>query len=570
MTDTTANPIEIPPPPPGLEGILDRIRRDETDGVEDLRALAEQSPDSLHVLGALAWALAQRGEHEEAIALYRRCLEIAPADYELDWRIADRLVNLVRLDEALAAYQGVLERHPDCVDAKMGIRYVNYLPRQKDGKSRPYLPNRRQETELQRVNRELNEKEFEEQAVRLKSLPSRLYLESTTKCNFYCRTCSKGYAPYHAEDLHEDIFEKVRREVMPANVRISITGFGEPTMAGDFDSILQMAVDNGSHVHFVTNGSLLNYERIEKLTRCPVGITLSIDGATKETFESIRAGSNFDLILDKLGMIKKLRDIHLSGVYSHFSFNFVALRQNIHELPEVIRLAHRHGIELVNVVDYAFGDMEFDENSPRFDPDHANRCLEEARTVAEELRVNISLPPPYTPTPPAPPRSSLWEKVKESRRLFPEPHRFPRRCSSPWTEPYIHTDGVVTPCCASVQFLGNLQNDSFPRIWNGWRYRLLRRRIHSTFPPPSCRRCFVAWGINGGNAGNVMAKEGLLIKGLYALEIVARRMARRVLNVWKRLRSSPVQEGEPESSGNFYRGRPVSETNRSTSTKNSG
>jgi hypothetical protein len=67
-----------------------------------------------------------------------------------------------------------------------------------------------------------------------------------------------------------------------------------------------------------------------------------------------------------------------------------------------------------------------------------------------------------------------------------------------------------------------------------------------------------------------MAKEGLLIKGLYALEVAARRMARRVLNAWKRLRSRPAPQEEPESSANFYRGRPISETNRPTPSKDSG
>jgi len=542
---------------------MEQMRRGETDGVEEMRQLLDQSPDAVGVLGNLAWAVAHRGEHKEAIALYRRAGELQPGDPQLRWRIADRLVNLGRLDEALLAYREVLEEFPDCEDARMGVRYVQYLQRARTKDTKPYVPGRPEKTALQTDNEELNRREYEMGKIALQSLPPRLYLESTTKCNFYCQTCSKGYAPYYAEDLQKEIFTKVQQEIMPTNVRISITGFGEPTLASNFDEILRMAIENGSEVHFVTNASLLNYSRIEKLTRVPVAITISVDGATKETFESIRAGSNFDLILDKLGMIKKLRDIHLSNVFSHFSFNFVALRQNIHELPDVVRLAHRYGIDVVGVADYAFNDLEFDENSPRFDPDHANRCLEEARAVAESLGVRLDLPPPYDPTPPAVPRSSLWGKIKKTGRLFPERNRFPRKCSSPWTEPYVHTDGQVTPCCASGQRLGDLRFHSFPQVWNGWRYRILRRRIHTPFPPLGCRRCFVGWGINGGNAGNVMASEGLLIKILYKLETRGRRLARRTIDAAKRLAAGRRKSSHaPEPQPNYYRGRSISESNR--------
>lgn len=556
----TKNLPPAPPPEGGglapsarLEAILERIRAGETDGVEDLRGLLRDAPDFLDAMGHLAWALAHRGEFEASIAVCRRYLEVFPQSVEMRWRIADRLVNLGRLDEALAAYGEVARDHPDCEDARMGVRYVEYLMRAKGGETFRGGAGRRPEpTALQSGNLALNQAEYREGRLRLRSLPPRLYLESTLKCNFYCQTCSKGHGPYYAEDLQRDILERVRREVMPANLVISITGFGEPTLARHFDEILTMALDNGSQTHFVTNGSLLNFRRLEQLCRQPVAVTISLDGATAETFESVRAGGKFERVLEKLAMIRKLRDIYLSSVYSHFSFNFVALRSNLHELPEVVRLARRYGIDVVGVADYAFNNSEFDSNSPRFAPEESNRYLAEARRVAEELGVRLDLPPPYDPTPPPPPRSGLWTKLRRARRLFSEPKRFPRRCSSPWTEPYIHTDGRVTPCCASNQYLGDLKKSAFAQVWNGWRYRLLRWRIHSPLPPPGCRSCFVCWGINGGNAGNVMAKEGLLVKAWYFFETRAGRWMDRLARKWRSLRG-----GVADPPPNYERGRPL-------------
>jgi len=540
---------KISPAQKEQEIILSDIRKGKTDGIGQFRDLLERFPDFLPAMGDLAWALAKKNRHEEAIALYEKYLAIQPANPEPRWRIGDRLINLGRLDEAIDSYQRVLEKRPNCEDAATGLKYIKYLKQKTDKTSKVDVPIPSQLSPLQKENLELNKKEYNEKRLHLKSHPPQLYLESTTKCNFFCRTCEKGYAPYYAEDLRPEIWEKVRAEAMPWIVTISITGFGEPTMASNFDSILETSLHNGSHVHFVTNASLLNFPRIEQLTRYPVKIQISLDGATKKTFEDIRTGGNFEQVCERLAMIKKLRDIHLSEVYSEFSLIFVALRKNIHELPDVIRLAHRYGIMKVWVADYDLGGREFDEQSLRREPQKANNLLHEAQTVAEELGVELVLPAPYSEKQPPPAKSGLWKKIISARRLFPKPKRFPQRCHSPWSEPYIHNNGIITPCCASNQFLGDLNKTPFFQIWNGWRYKLMRWRIESPLPALGCRRCFVIWGINGGNAGSVLAQEGLLIKMFYYMETRILSLAQKIYQLFRGAPQTPIP--------NYVKGRPI-------------
>lgn len=541
-----------------LDTVLQLIKSGENDGISELSLLLEKYPDNLEIMGHLLTAYAIKGEHQKSIDLLKRYREFQLDNLEVRWRIGDRLVNLGKLDEAFETYKEILKEHPDCMDAQMGVRYIEYLKRNKPDERDIYVPQKQKLSKKQEENFLLNKKEFKEQRIRLRSLPYSLHLESTTKCNYYCRTCIKGYGPYFAEDLHKDVLEKVRKEVMPTNVRISITGFGEPTLAKNFDEILKMVLDNGSEVYFVTNASLLNFKRIEQLTRCSVDICLSIDGATKKTFEEIRAGSNFGKVTEKLGMIKKLRDIHLSENFSHFSFNFVALRENIQELPDVVYLAHRFGISSIGVADYSFIHRDFDEQSLRFDPEKANYCLKKAKKIADELKVNLHLPPEYSTNPPPTPKSSLWNKIKMTRRLFSEKKRFPQKCYTPWQEPYIRTNGTVVPCCTSGMYLGSLKKSSFEKIWNGWRYRLLRFRIHSLLPPQDCRSCFVCWGINGGNAGNVIAKEGLFIKAFYFSEIRIRRYGGILKRFLRRLLYKLKGQEVPEPKPNYFHGRPIS------------
>jgi MoaA/NifB/PqqE/SkfB family radical SAM enzyme len=533
-----------------------RVQTGEIDGVTGFSSLLELHPESLETLGALQWALACRGRHKESIEICHRYLDLQPENVEIRWRMGDRCLNLGKFEDAVLAYHDALSKDPSCEDAVTGIEYVEYLKRM-----RGTVPGAqgtaeyKQLTETQNRNLKLNTEEFRLGKSRLLSLPANLYLESTTKCNFYCQTCSKGASPYYAEDLHQDVLSRIEHEIMPTNVRISITGFGEPTMAEGFDRIFSMACSNGSETHFVTNGSLLNFARIEQLVRNPCGVSISMDGASQETFEAIRAGSRFESIRKRLSMIKKLRDVHLSGQRSSFAFTVVALRKNIRELPDIVRLAHRYGMDSVNVADYSLGGREFDEQSLRFTPDLANRSMEEARKVAAELGVPLYLPPPYNSEPPLQLGATLWQRVRNSKRLLSESGRLAQRCYSPWMEPYIHTDGVVTPCCANNLYLGDLKVSSFQEIWNGWRYRRLRLAVHSPLPPPDCRNCNVYWGINAGNPGNAMAKEGLLVKLCYFLLYRLRKfkevIGRIAFRVFRKQGAFVVK------TPNFERGRPI-------------
>lgn len=531
-----------------LAEVIDRIRTGNCDGRDELRQILASAPNDPDVIGNLAFIEASRGEHKAAIRHYLLYLRVCPQDHpEPHWRIGDRLVRLGRLERAERVYRGVLDRWPDCEDALFGNRYIAYLRSPKAEQNRkPGLPATAGNT-LRDDNAELNKREMRENREVLESLPTAVHIESTTKCNFACRTCSKGHEAYYAEDLKPEVFERFQSEILPTTRRIAITGFGEPTYSRMFDKLMEAAEVNQSVAHFVTNGSLLDFARIESIVRQDVEVTISVDGATRETFEYIRTGSSFPLICEKLGMLKKVRDVLLCEARAKVAFNFVALRRNLPELAAVVRMAHRYAVDFVGVADYNLRYTDFDPEAARFAPVEANRAIDEAQRVARELGIKLDTPPPYDETPPPPPNAAIWSKLRNVHGIFPAKNRFPRKCHSPWSEPYIMTDGTVTPCCANSTVLGNIREQSFREIWNGPAYRSLRRRISGPLPPLLCRLCFVCWGINGGNAGNVIAKEGLLVKIWYFLEF--RWM------LWRQ-RHARKHEAVPPAP-NFEKGRPI-------------
>jgi MoaA/NifB/PqqE/SkfB family radical SAM enzyme len=274
--------------------------------------------------------------------------------------------------------------------------------------------------------------------------------------------------------------------------------------------------------------------RLERFARQPTDLAASIDGATRETFESIRRGSRFDRVIETLRLYKKMRDVYFE-VGSKLWINFVALRRNIEELPALVDLAAELGAELIVVVDFTTGIVppEIAAEHLSHYPDLANRIFDKAAERARRHGIALQTPPKY-PLGVVPGTASRFKGLRRSGRLLPERHRFPQRCSDPWMAAYITAGGLVHTCCFSRRAMGDLTRQSFAEIWNDARYRRFRRRINSFLPPIECRRCTLFWGINASNPAVVQTREGMLVKLLYAAEESGRRLVRGLLNRWRR------------------------------------
>lgn len=475
--------------------------------------------------------------------------EIMVSDISISESVEERLSAgdaALRVGDLAAGgkhYNTILETDPSNEAALAGIEFVEYL--EGGRKSRYHIPIERIPAEVWREregNRQKNLAEFEEGKTRLDTHPPTCYIEHTTKCNFYCPHCSKGYEPYLAADLSGDLIDKFLHELKPLPQRIIITGFGEPTIGSEYIPLMRKIIERGATPSFNTNASTLNVGHIDMLVHSQSQVTLSIDGASKETFETIRAGGDWDRLQKVLHSVKRIRSVYQPAGW--WGITFVAVRMNIHELPEMVRLAKRFGFDEVLVHDYLPVGKEFDEQSLRNEPERANSFFDEAENLAEELNVPLKLPPRYHKAV-IPPTSSRLKKFLGTRRIFPKPNRFPQRCNQPWVDTHVDYRGRVTPCCFSHRVLGDLNQQDFESIWNGRKYRWFRRRIQTLFPPPECRSCHMYEGINLGNPGNANLGEGMLLKCLYKTESI-------LLRVWRRFFEL---EREEEDGPKFYLGK---------------
>jgi len=95
----------------------------------------------------------------------------------------------------------------------------------------------------------------------------------------------------------------------------------------------------------MTNGNLINEYWVERFCNIPFKIiAISLDAASKKTYNKIRLMGNFDNILNS---IKSIND-QKKGKYPEIQLSFIIMKQNLHEILDFIELAHRYDISKIS------------------------------------------------------------------------------------------------------------------------------------------------------------------------------------------------------------------------------
>ena len=92
-------------------------------------------------------------------------------------------------------------------------------------------------------------------------------------------------------------FEKIAGALFPYVDRFQLTVSGEPLMTKGLGRMLELAEEYGVRAEYYTNGTLLNDRMISLILPTLGEMCISFDGATKETFEYMRAGATFESVL---------------------------------------------------------------------------------------------------------------------------------------------------------------------------------------------------------------------------------------------------------------------------------
>lgn len=312
---------------------------------------------------------------------------------------------------------------------------------------------------------------------RRKSMPPPTYaqVELTTRCNFKCIPCAR-------ESMRERLdlsvtpakFENMLNQI-PSIRRIFFQGFGEIFLAPDLQQIIDIAKARDIEITTVTNGSMLNIEKYANMALQFNALTISFDGAEKETFERIRVGGNFDKIKEGIININRMRKEQGKTIY--LVINFVATHMNYTEIPKLSDLCLETGVDAVGIRDvinyHTPGEPEYEES---------DKFIQATRKISKELEANVGI---------------LREKLKDSHKKVlyapTQDEKLKTTCRWPFDKFLITVEGDVTPCCLrenpKVVSFGNIYEKSFAEIWNSEAYQSFRDTMIKDTPNLICDNC---------------------------------------------------------------------------------
>src|SRR5436309_6477948 len=128
--------------------------------------------------------------------------------------------------------------------------------------------------------------------------PRSIQIETTTRCNLKCTFCELSYWTEKPTDLRFDTFQKMVAR-LPKLKRVDLTGIGEALMNRDFFRIIELLKSRGIHITLNDNFTLMTEKVARQIVEMGVDqIFLSLDGATRESYEQIRRGANFDKVIN--------------------------------------------------------------------------------------------------------------------------------------------------------------------------------------------------------------------------------------------------------------------------------
>lgn len=325
-------------------------------------------------------------------------------------------------------------------------------------------------TDKQQKNTDLNLKEIDEKKTVLESMPRRLVFELTNLCNLNCIMCGRNAKDFKPTVFSMDWF-RYFEPMFDTIEEVTLMGWGEPTMHPNFVEMLELIDKHSARKYFCTNGMRLDKLK-DDLFKYHVDVFgVSVDGATPETNNRIRRGSDLNKIeenLKEIVRIKKERGLK----YPWINFVFCAMKSNIHELPELVRLAARIGIEEVKVVYLTAFDDTLAKEVLWGCEKEVKEIFEEAMALGEELGIILKLP--YV----------QGEDVAQDKDH--------RDCFVSWRDFFLGSDGYIRPCMSTARQFEKFDiNTPFEKFWNSEDYQLYRRIVNDAVAmEDTCKRCY--------------------------------------------------------------------------------
>lgn len=218
--------------------------------------------------------------------------------------------------------------------------------------------------------------------------PKKMMISFDDACNLKCPSCRKEFRfkqeTEYARRTSELCVERLSN-VMDKVEIVSMAGNGDPFFNATYRELWRNESETKRNcIRFQTNGLLLNETMWEKVLKGykDIYLSVSIDAATKETYEKVREGGKWEVLLNNMELAAKMR---AEKKIKNLSICFVVQRLNYKEMESFINMGKQWGVDNIEFLRFADWDLFSHEeflNMSMFDGD--NNMLEELKKELEK------------------------------------------------------------------------------------------------------------------------------------------------------------------------------------------
>ena len=271
------------------------------------------------------------------------------------------------------------------------------------------------------------------------------------------------------------------KEIIPSTM-------GEPLLYPYFEDIIWLAKKHNIKVNLTTNGTFPKKGAEgwgEIILPVASDVKISINGAIKETAESIMVGVNFEKQIENTKKFIEVRDdVRKSGVnYPTVTFQVTYMERNVEELPLLLKMAVELDVDRFKGHHVWVTWPELEEESLKRD----RNAIKKWNNIVEKLYET----------------RERYHKRDGRKIILDNVYKLPLESSTesipdswlcPFTgrEAWIAWDGTFNVCCSpddlrkTLGYFGNVNNADFMGLWNSEKYN---RFIENWGNYEVCKNC---------------------------------------------------------------------------------
>ena len=309
-------------------------------------------------------------------------------------------------------------------------------------------------------------KSYYHSKVVVKSYPTIHSIEPTNACGMRCKMCPRQHMTRSIGFMDIELFKKIVSQIKYQKI-ITLHHFGDPLLHPKMGEMIDIVHKQGLECAFSTNPQSLTPANTQMILDAGLDrLHISLDGATKETYEAIRGGSaDYGAAVKSVKAFLKAKLNRGIGASDYAASSSI---DDIHPMPSMPAVLPKGPYVIMAIIKMNETEKEIEEFKRQW-------------TIAGVDEVQVK---PFIKWDGTDDKINAMGKNRKKDTNYP--------CWWPWSRLVVLWDGRVVPCCYDYDgqyVLGDLNHFTIDEIWNGFMIKQLRASQIDKLPFGMCINC---------------------------------------------------------------------------------